>query len=482
MTNTILPSTRHPATFPLPPSPPSHPLLGLMREFRQDRIGLYRRMARDYGDVLRMRFLWVNTYTISHPDYVRHVLVENNHNYVRNPFVNDVFKLFLGDGLFTMDGESWLSRRRLMQPAFHRQRLAGLGTLMTDAVEAMLADWAQWQEGQEIAVDEEMMKVTLRVAGQALFSVDLLGAARTLGDAFTGVSEFVNYRMNTPFPPPLWLPTRRNRQFKAALATLDHTVYRIIEERKGTGAHLLSPSSRRPFEDEQMHIDKEEKGDLLDMLMAARDADTGAGMTDEELRNEVALLIFAGHETTATTLTWAFYLLSQHPEAEAKLHAELATVLGGRTPTLADLPNLPYNRMVIEETMRLYPAAWGVSRKSVTADEVGGYQLPANASLTLPIATLHYDPRWWEQPERFDPERFTPERSANRHKFAYLPFGAGPRQCIGNNFALMEAQLVLATVAQRYQLRLRPGHPVQPDPVFVLRTSHGLPMTVVRRG
>jgi cytochrome P450 len=268
------------------------------------------------------------------------------------------------------------------------------------------------------------------------------------------------------------VPTRRNRQFKAALATLDRTVYSIIAERKKTGTHLS----------EQMRIDKEEKGDLLDMLMAARDADTGAGMTDAELRNEVALLIFAGHETTATTLTWAFYLLSQHPEAEAKLHAELATVLGGRTPTLADLPNLPYNRMVIEETMRLYPPAWGVSRKSVAADVIGGYQLQANASLTLPITTLHHDPRWWEQPERFDPERFTPERSANRHKFAYLPFGAGPRQCIGNNFALMEAQLVLATVAQRYQLRLRPGHPVQPDPVFVLRTSHGLPMTVTRRG
>ena len=472
MTNTSVHSTHPPEALPLPPSPSSHPLFGLMREFRQDRIGLYRRVARDYGDVLRMRFMWVNTYTVSHPDYMRQVLVENNHNYVRNPFVNDVFKLFLGDGLFTMDGESWLSRRRLMQPAFHRQRLAGLGALMTDAAQAMLADWAQRSAGQEIAMDEEMMKVTLRVAGQALFSVDLLGAASALGDAFTNVSEFVNYRMNTPFPPPLWAPTRRNRQFKAALDTLNRTVYDIIEQRKKSSAHLS----------EQARINNEEKGDLLDMLMAARDADTGAGMTDAELRNEVALLIFAGHETTATTLTWVFYLLSQHPEAEAKLHAELATVLGGRTPTLADLPNLPYNRMVIEETMRLYPAAWGVSRKSVAADEIGGYQLPANASLTLPITTLHYDPRWWEEPERFDPERFSPERSANRHKFAYLPFGAGPRQCIGNNFALMEAQLVLATVAQRYQLRLRPGHPVQPDPVFVLRTSHGLPMTVTRRG
>lgn len=464
MTNTTIHSTGV-QTDPLtPPSPPSHPLLGLMREFRQDRIGLYRRVARNNGDVLRMRYLWVNTYTVSHPDYFKQILQDNNRNYIRNAFVNNTFKLFLGDGLFTLDGESWLGRRRLMQPAFHRPRLANLGGLMTAAAEAMLAGWDAGADGQELAVDEEMMKVTLRIVGKALFSADLLGASSVLGDAFTSVSEFVNYRMQTPFPLPLFVPTRRNRQFKAALATLDHTVYGLVAERKAS------------------QQTDEEKGDLLDMLIAARDEETGTGMTDGELRNEVALLMFAGHETTATTLTWTFYLLSQHPAVEAKLHAELARVLGGRTPTLADLPNLPYNRMVIEETMRLYPPAWGLSRQSVGEDIIGGYRLPAKASITLPIMTLHYDPRWWENPETFDPERFTPARSADRHKFAYLPFGAGPRQCIGNHFALLEAQLVLATVAQRYQLRLRPGHPVQPDPVFVLRTSHGLPMTATRRG
>jgi cytochrome P450 len=226
---------------------------------------------------------------------------------------------------------------------------------------------------------------------------------------------------------------------------------------------------------------KEDKGDLLAMLLQARDEDTGAGMTDEQVRNEVATLMFAGHETTAVTLTWAFYLLSQHPEAERKLHAELAEALGGRTPTVADLPSLKYTRMVVEETLRLYPPAFGVTRQSLGEDEIGGYRIPANSSVSVIINNVHHDPRWWENPEQFEPERFSPERSVDRPNFAYLPFGGGPRLCIGNSFAMTEAQLALATVAQRYQLRLVPGHPVRPNPIFVLRTSHGLPMTAQRR-
>lgn len=464
MTNTTMKRAAVQPEPVLPPGPKGHPLLGMMREFRQDRLTFYRQMGQVYGDVIRLRMLWVDTYAVSHPDYVKYILQDNNRNYRRNTFVNSILKLFLGEGLFTLDGESWLSRRRLVQPAFHRQRIVALSTIMTDAADALLAAWATAAPVQLVAVDEAMMALTLRVVGRALFSVDLLGEARTLGDAFTAVSEYVSYRMQVPFPPPLFVPTRRNRHFKAALATLDQTIYALINDRRRAQANgAVVPD------------------DLLTMLMAARDEETGRGMTDAQLRNEVLLLMFAGHETTATTLTWAFYLLSQYPAAATKLQEELDRVLEGRTPTLDDLPNLPYNRMVIEETMRLYPPAWAVARQSVEVDVVGGYRLPANASITLPINTLHRDPRWWEEPDRFEPERFTPERSANRHKFAYLPFGAGPRQCIGNHFAMMEAQLVLATVASRYQLRLRPGHPVAPDPVFVLRTSHGLPMTVTPR-
>lgn len=299
------------------------------------------------------------------------------------------------------------------------------------------------------------MRLTLTVAGKALFSLDLGAEASALGDAFTQMSEYINYRFGQLFPPPLFIPTRHNRQLRQARRTLDQVIYRMIQERRQRG---------------------EDKGDFLSMLMLAKDEDTGEGMTDEQVRNEISLMMFAGHETTAVALTWAFYLLSQHPAAEDKLHAELAEVLSERTPTVQDLPSLRYTRRVIEETLRLYPPALGVNRQSVEADEIGGYRLPANASVSLIFYNVHRDPRFWEAPEQFEPERFTPERSVERHPFAYLPFGGGPRQCIGSTFALTEAQLVLACIAQRCRLRLAPGHPVKPNPIFTLRTSHGLPM------
>ncbi|MEZ4616849.1 MAG: cytochrome P450 [Caldilineaceae bacterium] len=270
--------------------------------------------------------------------------------------------------------------------------------------------------------------------------------------------------MQTPFLPR-FLPTQQNRRFNRATKTLDATIYGMIRERRATACNDTNTQST----------------DLLSMMMAARDADTGEAMTDEQLRHEIALLIFAGHDTTANALTWIFYLLSQHPEEEAKLHAELDSVLHGRTPTVDDLPNLPYTRMVIEESLRLYPPAWTIGRQSIQPDVIGGYTMPAKANLIVPIYVIHRDPRWWPDPERFDPERFTPERNAERHKFAYLPFGGGPRICIGSNFAMMEAQLVLATVAQRYRLRLVAGHVVKPKPVVMLCPSDGLPMVVARR-
>jgi cytochrome P450 len=241
---------------------------------------------------------------------------------------------------------------------------------------------------------------------------------------------------------------------------MDRTIYSLIRERRASG---------------------EDRGDLLGMLLQARDADTGAGMADEEIHNEVGTFMFAGHETTAVTLTWTFYLLSQNPEAEGRLHSELDEVLAGRAPAMQDLPALRYTKMVLEEAMRLYPPAWGVTRQSIAADEIGGYRLPPNSSVSLIINNVHHDRRFWDEPEKFDPERFSPERSEGRPTFAYLPFGGGPRLCIGNQFALTEAQLLLASIAQRYALRLVPGHPVRPNPIFVLRTSHGLPMTLARR-
>lgn len=447
-----------------PSGPKGHPLFGVIDEFRRDMLGFYQQAMVDYGDVVRLRLLWVNTYAVTHPDAVRYVLQENNRNYRRNRFVNNLIKRYLGKGLFTLDGESWLSRRRLMQPAFHRQRLHGMASIMTAATEQMLTAWEERPANQPLSIDEEMTQVTLRIAGQTLFRIDLLGEAKRVGDAFVETTAYTSKRMQTPFLLPRFVPTPENRRFNRATATLDQTIYAMIRERR-----------QRRADDSQATTD------LLAMLMAARDEETGEAMSDEQLRHEIALLIFAGHDTTANALTWAFYLLSQHPAAEAKLHAEVDSVLQSRTPTIDDLPNLSYTRMVVEESLRLYPPAWTIGRQSIVADTIGGYHIPANANLILPIYVIQRDPRWWPDPERFDPERFAPELSDSRHRFAYLPFGGGPRLCIGSSFAMMEAQLVLATIAQRYRLRLLPDYPVQPKPVVMLCPSNGLPMTVERR-
>lgn len=450
--------THRPA--PLPPGPRGRFFWGLLPELRQDMLGLYRRVHREYGDFVRLPFMGFYTYSIAHPDLFKHVLQDRNKNYIRGEFVNGIFRTFVGLSLFTAEGDDWLSRRRLAQPAFHRQRIAGFSETMNAAAQAMLAAWDRGPQDQRLQLDHELMQVTLRVAGQTLFSRDLIGEANALGEAFTGASEYINFRLKNPFVLPLGVPTPRNRKYKRALSVVDQTLYALIRERRASG---------------------EDRPDLLSMLMNARDADTGEAMDDQTLRNEAAVMLFAGHETTATTLTWAFYLLSEHPEVERRLHAELSRELAGRVPTIDDLPRLPFNRMVIEETLRLYPPAWSIARESLGADELGGYRLPPKGSLNVAIDVVHHDPRFWPDPDRFDPERFLPERSASRPPYAYLPFGGGPRLCIGNQFALTEAQLILAAVVQRYQLRVVPGHPVTPDPIFVLRTSHGLPVTAHRR-
>ncbi len=441
----------------LPPgSTKRHWLLGDLPEFQRDMLGLYAGMAR-LGDVTTVRFMWVDTFLLSHPDLVKHVLQDNNRNYVRNAFLIGTLKPINGLNLFTADGDSWLNRRRLMQPAFHRQRIASFGPVIVDCARAMLD---RWEGRSDLAVEQEMMTVTLQVAGRALFSRDLLGESEQLGEAFGTISEYVNYRFRTPFAPPGWWPDRHNRALRAALAIHDRVIYDLIRERRAL---------------------REQPADLLGMLIEARDADTGQGMTDDELRREISVMMFAGHETTAVTLTWALYLLSQNPQAQQRLEEEVDSVLDGREPAMEDLPKMAYTRRVIDETLRLYPPAWGVARQSVDADHLGGFTLPAGSGLTLFTYGIHRDPRFWPDPECFDPDRFLPERSEGRPAFAYLPFGGGPRLCIGNNLALTEATLILAMIAQRCRLNLKPGHPVHPQPIFTLHTSHGLPMTVERR-
>ena len=373
-----------------------------------------------------------------------------------------MIQLVTGLNLLTSDGDYWLQQRRLMAPAFHRQRIAGFGVLMSQAAQGMLARWDKTEAaGGWIDAHREIMQVTLEIVGQALFSIDLSGEANALARSFAEGMDYLNFRLNHVFAWPLFLPTPRNIRLRRALAVTDRVMQEIIDERWHSGA---------------------EREDLLSMLLEARYEDSGQGMTDEQLQNELGILVGAGHETTANALIWTFYLLAEHPEVEQALHRELDQVLQGRAPTVADLPALPYTRMVIEEAMRLYPPAWILTGRQVIADDqVGGYTIPAGSIVFISPYATHRDPRFWPDPERFDPSRFAPERAAERPRFAYLPFGGGPRKCIGAEFAMTEAQLILAAVAQRCRLRLKPGWAVEPDPIFTLRVRGGLPMRLETR-
>ena len=417
------------------------------------------KMWRRYGDLVRVRFLLWPGYLLYHPDHVKYVLHDHHRNYDKqSPLLNSV-STFFGNGLFTSNGESWLHQRRLMQPAFHHKHLAHFGTVMTDATLAMLERW-QDQREHPLDVETEMTRLTLRIAGLTLFNLDLSSDVDMVGHTFTTMlPQFTHYFL-VPFPP-LWVPTPRNRLLQAGLQTLNQVVYDMIDQRR---KHLADSP--------------EETGDLLSMLLLARDEETGKGMNDQQVRDEVMTLLLGGHETTSAALTWTWYLLSQHSEVEQRLHDEVDHVLGGQLPTVDRLGDLPYTRNVIQEAMRLYPPAFFIIRHAIADDEIGGYPVPANSLIFLMAHMVHRHPAFWEEPERFDPDRFTPERSAHRPRYAYIPFGGGPRLCIGNSLAMMEAQLVLATVAQRYSLRLVPGHPVELQVSVATRPRHGLPLTL----
>jgi cytochrome P450 len=443
------------------PGPGGQPLVGSMFDFQKDRLGFIMGLAREYGDVARYSLAHLTFYQVNHPAGVQRILQENNHNYVRG-FVYDSLRGMVGNGLVTSDGDFWRRQRRLMQPVFHRQNLAAFGAQMTEAAREMLARWEPHERsGQPIELTHEITDLTMKIVTQALFSSAVGDETGSIGRAITVILEGVAYRFDVPFYPPVSVPTPRNRRFVAAQRLVDQVVYGLIEQRR------KAPDDR---------------GDLLSLLMEAQDADTGERMTDKQLHDEVLTLFIAGHETTANLLAWAFYLLSMHAHTQRQLHAEVAQVLGGRAPTMADLPQLEVTRRVIEETLRLYPPAWIFNRSAVEEDELCGYHIPAGAIVTVSPYVTHRLPEFWENPEGFDPERFSPELAHNQPRFAYFPFGGGPHQCIGQSFAQTEAQLILATIVQRYRLDLVPGRVVEPVAAVTLRPRTGLPMTLHAAG
>lgn len=430
-----------------------------MLDIRRDPTGVFLRAALRYGDVAYFTVGPRQGYLITNPADVRHVLQDNARNYQKSPLYQKL-RMHLGNGLLTSEGEFWLRQRRIAQPAFHRQRVAGLADVMVTASREAATQWqALAESGRAVAVDDEMMRLTRTVVVRALLGSDLGPYTDRIDQAWTILNEYIGEDFWS-LGLTDWLPTPRRRRFQAARRLLREAVDYVIAERRRAATD--SP-------------------DLLSMLLAARDDDTGEGMTDEQLRVEVTTFLLAGQETTSLALTWIWYLLSQHPSSRVRLEAELDTVLDGRPPEYADLANLTYTRMVIDEALRLYPPAWGFSRQALGDDQISGYHLPRGWMAFVIPFVLHRLPSLWEEPEAFDPDRFSPERSADRPKFAYVPFGAGPRQCIGNQFALMEAQLIVATLAQRYRLRLVPGHRVEAWPLITLRPRYGMPMFIERR-
>ncbi|MFE8603964.1 cytochrome P450 [Archangium violaceum] len=444
------------------PGPRGHWFWGSIQERRHNPLQLFVRAHQEYGEFVRLRMgPAISLVSVTNPELVKHVLVDHADRYSKpSSLVRDAWPV-LGNGLFTSSGDFWKRQRRLMQPAFHKERLAALAGSMVEATQQMLARWrARPSASEPLDVSAEMMHLTLGIVGRALFSTDVSGNASSVGQALGVALAETNHRiLSLGLYPPDFLPTARNRAFHQALKTLDSVVFDIIARRRSG---------------------ETQGDDLLATLMAAQDADTGERMTDAQLRDEAMTLFLAGHETTANALAWMWHLLAQNPDIEARARAEVQRVLGGRTPTAQDIPQLRYLTQMFEEAMRLYPPAWIMARQPVKEDELGGVRIPASPRVVVVTGpyTIHRNPRLWPDPERFDPERFSPEQTAQRPRLAYMPFGGGQRLCIGNNFALMEATLIIAEVLQHFRLRAVPGHTVEPEPLVTLRPKGGLPMFV----
>jgi cytochrome P450 len=442
-----------------PPGPRGYPIIGMLPQLRADPIRTFLDAADEYGEVVHLKAGPYHGYLLSDPADIKHVLQDNARNYHKSPLY-DRLKDGIGNGLLTSEDAFWLRQRRLAQPAFHKQRLGAMADAMVACTARALDAWEDRADrGEPLDLVGEMMSLTQAIIVRTMFSTDLGSAA----DIVNRTWPIINQRIGETF----WstkletkLPIPANRRFARALHELESVVYRIIAERR---------DSRR------------DEADLLSMFLSARDEETGEGMTDRQLRDEVMTMLLAGHETTSLLLSWTYYVLSQQPGAAQRIADEVDAVAGDAPPGFAHLERLTWTRMVLEEVLRLYPPAWGFSRLALHEDEIGGYRVPEGSIVFLIPFVLHRRPKLWPDPERFDPERFAPGRESGRHRFAYLPFGAGPRGCIGNQFAMVEAQLIVASIAQRYRVELAPGQAIRPDPLITLRPKPGIQAMLTRR-
>ena len=437
------------------PGPRGLPFLGVMPEMVSDMLGLFTKTAREHGGIAQFKLLNKSYLLVTNPDYVKYILQDNHKNYIRGRSV-ETGRALLGNGLPLIDGDFWLRERRMLQPAFHRERLGKLVNTVTTVIDAAMQDWsAKAKQSQILDLDDEMMRLTLTVIIKSMFSAPIDDRIPSLSHAFQVASRFMLWRSQQMIQLPLSVPLPPHVEYNRALHVLNEIIYPLVADGR-----------------------KHPKDDLLGMMLSMRDAETGEGLSDQQARDEVVTIFFAGHETTAAAMSWAFYLLSQHPEVEERVRLELQSVLNGGALTFTDLPRLTYMQQVINEVLRLYPAAYLFAREAIIDDVLDGYPVPANTLIFISPFVGHRDPKYWPDPERFDPERFAPEQVASRPRHVYYPFGEGPHVCIGNNFALMEMQLILAMALQRFRLRLIPNHQIAFNPEATLRPKHGMKMTL----
>lgn len=440
----------------LPPGPKGSLIMGVMREFNRDTLGFITR-CRDYGDVVHSRFLYVHAYFLYNPADIETLLTTNAKSYrkaqsLRSPF----FHRLVGNGLVTSEGDFWRRQRRLAQPAFHRQRISSYGDVMVQYTQRALNGW---KHGERRDLARDMTRLTLEIVVKTLFNSDVSNDADHIGQILSGLVKPFASQATVKWILDNRLPTPGHRRYFNAVSEIDRIVFRIIAERRASDY---------------------DEGDLLSMLLQAQD-DDGTQMSDAQLRDEVMTLFLAGHETTALALSWSWYLLATHPDAEQKFHGELEAVLGGRPPEVSDLPKLKYTEMIVKEAMRLYPPAYAVGREAIEETEIGGYRVPKGTQLFAFQWVTHRDARYFDEPDAFMPERWTTEGAEQLPKYAYFPFGGGPRQCIGNYFAMMEIVLLLATIGQRFRFSLDPDHTVEVLPVLSLRPKDGIKVIVEPR-
>jgi cytochrome P450 len=434
-----------------PPGPKGHFILGSLPEVRADPLEFLSNCAHEYGEIVHYRIVNNHAFLLNHPDTIESVLSTHSRNFVKGKVYRANKQLF-GNGLLTSEGAEWQSHRRMIQPAFHRENIDSYGETIVASTQQLLDSW---RDGETYDICEELKRLGLEIVAKVLFSTDISQQTHEIRDAIGIVWEQFTARVNAGLLIPEWIPTPQNIRLGRAIQQMERILGQIMQEHRQ---------------------DHKNTGDLLHMLLQAKD-EHGAPMDDRQILDEVKTLIVAGHETGALTLTWAFFLLSQHPEIEAIFQEELRTVLDGRAPTVEDLPRLRYTEMIIKESMRLYPTVWGLSRVALNDIEIGGYRIPAGASLVTSQWVTHHDPRYFEKPNEFNPARWEPETANRLPRFAYFPFGGGPRRCIGHAFAMMELILILAMVSQKFHFVPVPGMRVEPFPSFItLAPKYGMRM------